>query len=62
VVYCNGPFGGLGRRAARDLLALGHTNVRCYQLGMPVWRALGGVTEIELDGIKHLCEKDQTAV
>jgi rhodanese-related sulfurtransferase len=62
VVYCSGPFCGRSKRAAKDLLALGYTQVRRYQLGMPVWRALGGVTEIELDGITQLYGKDQTAV
>ncbi|HEY3169360.1 MAG TPA: rhodanese-like domain-containing protein, partial [Thermoanaerobaculia bacterium] len=46
VLYCNGPFCGKSKRLAEELLAAGHTNVRRYQLGIPVWRALGGVTEI----------------
>jgi rhodanese-related sulfurtransferase len=62
VVYCSGPFCGRSKRAAQALLETGYTNVRRYQLGIPVWRALGGVTEIELDGIKRLYGKDQTAV
>ena len=62
VVYCSGPFCGRSKRAAKDLLEAGFTNVRRYQLGMPVWRALGGITEIELDGIRYLYGKDQTAV
>ena len=40
----------------------GYTNVRRYQLGIPVWRALVGVTQIEPDGIRYIVEKDQTAV
>jgi rhodanese-related sulfurtransferase len=40
VLYCNGPFCGKSRRVADDLLAAGFTNVRRYQLGAPVWRAL----------------------
>ena len=62
VVYCSGPFCGRSKRAAKGLLEAGFTNVRRYQLGMPVWRVLGGVTEIELDGIRYLYGKDQTAV
>jgi rhodanese-related sulfurtransferase len=46
VLYCNGPFCGKSKRLAEELLAAGHTNVRRYQLGIPVWRALGGLTEI----------------
>ncbi len=33
-----------------------------YQLGIPVWRALGGVTQIERWGIKYVYENDKTAV
>ena len=33
-----------------------------YQLGIPVWRALGGVTQIEPWGIKYVYENDKTAV
>jgi rhodanese-related sulfurtransferase len=48
VLYCNGPYCGKSKRLAGDLAAAGFTNVRRYQLGIPVWRALGGVTQIEL--------------
>jgi hypothetical protein len=36
--------------------------VRRYQLGIPVWRALGGLTEIELEGLRYVLEGDRTAV
>jgi rhodanese-related sulfurtransferase len=36
--------------------------VRRYQLGIPVWRALGGLTEIEPDGLRHVVANDRTAV
>jgi rhodanese-related sulfurtransferase len=62
VLYCNGPFCGKSKRLADELLAAGHTDVRRYQLGMPVWRALGGVTEIEPDGLRHAVTHDQTVV
>jgi len=62
VLYCNGPFCGKSKRLAEELLTAGHTNVRRYQLGIPVWRALGGVTEIEAEGVQYVSEKDQTAV
>jgi rhodanese-related sulfurtransferase len=62
VLYCNGPFCGKSKRLAEELLAAGYTHVRRYQLGIPVWRALGGVTEIEAEGVPYVREKDQTAV
>jgi rhodanese-related sulfurtransferase len=36
--------------------------VRRYQLGIPVWRALGGLTEIELEGLRYILGGDRTAV
>jgi rhodanese-related sulfurtransferase len=62
VLYCNGPFCGKSKRVSGDLLAAGYTNVRRYQLGAPIWRALGGVMVIEPDGLRYVGEKDQTAV
>jgi len=62
VLYCNGPFCGKSKRLAEELAAAGFTSVRRYQLGIPVWRALGGVTEIEAAGLGHVLRKDKTAV
>ncbi len=62
VLYCNGPFCGKSKRLAAELLEAGYTNVRRYQLGIPIWRALGGVTQIEPAGIQHVVENDRTAV
>jgi rhodanese-related sulfurtransferase len=62
VLYCNGPFCGKSKRVSEDLLAAGYTNVRRYQLGAPVWRALGGVMVTELDGLRYALGKDRTAV
>ena len=62
VLYCNGPYCQASRRLADQLVAAGHTNVRRYQLGIPIWRALGGPTEIELGGIARVFKADQTAV
>src|SRR5512134_3190962 len=62
VLYCNGAFCGKSKRLAEELLAAGYTDVRRYQLGIPVWRALGGVTEIEPDGLRHVVRNDMTAV
>jgi rhodanese-related sulfurtransferase len=62
VLYCNGPFCGKSGRLAEELLAAGYSNVRRYQLGIPVWRALGGLTVIEPDGLRRVVADDRTAV
>jgi rhodanese-related sulfurtransferase len=36
--------------------------VRRYQLGIPVWRALGGVTEIQIEGVQYISASDRTAI
>ena len=61
VLYCNGPFCGKSKRVAEDLLAAGFQNVRRYQLGAPVWRALGNVMVVEAEGARHVFENDPTA-
>jgi rhodanese-related sulfurtransferase len=62
VLYCNGPFCGKSKRVSEDLLAAGFTNVRRYQLGMPVWRALGGISQMELEGLRYIGRGDNTSV
>jgi rhodanese-related sulfurtransferase len=62
VLYCNGPFCQASRRLSEQLVVAGFINVRRYQLGIPIWRALGGPTEIELEGIVRIFKVDQTAV
>ena len=62
VLYCNGPFCESSRRLGERLVEAGFTDVRRYQLGMPVWRALGGPTEIELEGVVRIFGVDRTAV
>jgi len=62
VLYCNGPHCGKNKRLAAELLAAGYTNVRRYQLGIPVWRALGGVCVIEPGGLRDVVDRDGTAV
>jgi rhodanese-related sulfurtransferase len=62
VLYCNGPYCGKSKRLAEELSGAGYTNVRRYQLGAPVWRALVGVMQIEPDGIRYVREGDKTAV
>jgi len=61
IVYCNGPFCGKSRRLGEELVKAGYTNVRRYQLGTPVWRALVGPMEIEPEGIRYVLKGDQTA-
>ena len=61
VLYCNGPFCGKSSRLAEELLAAGYTNVRRYQLGDPVWRALGGVMQLEPEGFNYIQQGDRTA-
>lgn len=62
VLYCNGPFCQASRRLSEQLVAAGFTNVRRYQLGIPIWRALGGPTALELEGLLRIYGRDQTAV
>jgi rhodanese-related sulfurtransferase len=62
ILYCSGPFCGKSKRVAADLIAEGYTDVRRYQLGTPIWRALGGVMVIEPEGARHVFEQDRTAV
>jgi len=62
VLYCNGPFCGKSKRVSEDLLKAGYSNIQRYQLGAPVWRALGGVMVIEPDGAAHVAQQDRTAV
>ena len=62
VLYCNGPFCQASKRLAEQLVTGGFTNVRRYQLGLPIWRALGGPTAIELEGILRIFKADQTVV
>lgn len=62
VLYCNGPVCGKSKRVANQLTAAGYTNVRRYQLGIPIWRTLVGFTQIELEGVRHVVDKDQSAV
>jgi rhodanese-related sulfurtransferase len=62
ILYCNGPYCGKSKRLADELVAAGYTNVRRYQLGIPVWRALGGTCQIEAEGLRYVLEQDRTAV
>jgi rhodanese-related sulfurtransferase len=62
VLYCNGPYCQASRRLAEQLVDAGFSNVRRYQLGIPLWRALGGPTAIELGGFLRVYKVDLTAV
>jgi rhodanese-related sulfurtransferase len=62
VLYCNGPLCGKSRRTARSLFERGYTNVRRYQLGLPVWRALGNTVQTDLEGLSYIFKGDRTAV
>ena len=44
------------------MLSIGFTNVRRYQFGIPVWRALVGLTEIEPEAVQHVFRNDRAAV
>lgn len=62
VLYCNGPYCGRSKRFGAELQKAGYKSVRRYQLGIPTWRALGGVTQIEKDALVSLLKTDGTAV
>ena len=62
VLYCNGLYCGRSKRFAAELVQSGYLNVRRYQLGIPAWRALGGVTQVEKDALLALLRRDGTAV
>jgi rhodanese-related sulfurtransferase len=62
VLYCNGPYCRASRGFAAALVKAGYTNVVRYQLGLPVWRALGGPVAIERGGIGRIAKADQTAI
>jgi rhodanese-related sulfurtransferase len=62
VLYCNGPFCGKSKRLSQELVELGYTNVKRYQLGLPVWRALGNTVQTDLAGARYILAGDKTAV
>src|SRR5262249_50647177 len=62
VLYCNGQYCQATRQLSEHLVNAGFTRVRRYQLGIPMWRALNGPVEIELEGILRVFGADRTAV
>jgi len=62
ILYCNGQNCQASRTLSGELVAAGFSNVRRYQLGIPMWRTLNGPVEIELEGILRIFGVDRTAV
>lgn len=62
ILYCNGPWCGKSKRTSEQLVALGYTHVRRYQLGMSVWRALSQTVQTDLQGFDYIYRGDSTAV
>ena len=62
VLTCNGPFCGKSKRVAKALANLGYDHIWRYQLGLPVWRALGNTVQTDFDGFAYIFNRDQTAV
>ena len=62
VLTCNGPFCGKSKRVAAGLVAAGYDSFFRYQLGLPVWRALGNTVQTDLQGFAYIFNRDQTAV
>ncbi len=62
VIYCNGPYCHKAKRVAAQLLKKGYTNIKSYELGLPVWRAYGNTVQTDLTGCKYIFPADKTAV
>jgi rhodanese-related sulfurtransferase len=62
VFYCNGPYCGKSKRLSEELVKRGYTAIRRYQLGLPVWRALGNTVQTDLPGLRYIMAGDRTAV
>ncbi len=61
ILYCNGPYCGKTKRLALELIDAGFVNVKRYQAGSPVWRALVGTMQIEAPAVREVWLKDWTA-
>ncbi len=62
VVYSNGPFCDRARLRSEDLLRLGYTRISRYQLGLPVWRALGNIAETGLHGFRQVARDSNSFI
>jgi rhodanese-related sulfurtransferase len=61
VFYCNGPYCGKSKRLSEELRKQGYTGIKRYQLGLPVWRALGHTVQTDIGGARYVMQ-DRTAV
>jgi rhodanese-related sulfurtransferase len=63
VLACNGPFCGKSKRVAKALKDnYNFQQIFRYQLGLPVWRALGNTVQTDLDGFAYIFNRDFTSV
>jgi rhodanese-related sulfurtransferase len=62
VVYCNGQYCRQQRQLSALLAESGFINVRRYQLGIQVWRALSLPVEVELEGVVRIFGVDRTVI
>jgi rhodanese-related sulfurtransferase len=64
VLTCNGPFCGKSKRVAAALIAkpYNYDHLFRYQLGLPVWRALGNTVQTDLEGFAYIFNNDRNAV
>src|SRR4051812_27153168 len=62
VFYCNGPYCGKSKRLSEELRKQGYTGIKRYQLGLPVWRALGNTVQTDIGGARYVMRDDHTAV
>lgn len=62
ILYCNGPSCGKSKRTSEELIKLGYKNVRRYQLGLPVWRALSQTVQTDMPGLLYIFSRDHTSV
>ena len=62
VLYSNGPFCDWAKRRAEEVANLGYTKVSRYQLGLAVWRALGGTVETSLQGFRRIFHDNNAVI
>lgn len=62
IVYSNGPFCDRAKLRSEDLQRLGYTKISRYQLGLPVWRALGNTAETSLQGFRQVARESSTVI
>lgn len=62
VLYGDGVNSDDARRGAGALMAEGFVNVRRYQLGLATWLALGGVMEIDAEGLARAWKDEEVTV